>query len=68
MVDIFALALSHGLLALAAWRLLLRPDLDVEGARLEKTDPAGAEKLPRVGSERAVRRGVTWNRGKGEDA
>lgn len=31
MVDILALALSHGLLALAAWRLLWRPDLDVEG-------------------------------------
>jgi hypothetical protein len=30
MVDILALAVSHGLLALAAWRLLLRPDLDVE--------------------------------------
>lgn len=31
MVDIFALALSHGLLALAAWRLLWRPELDAEG-------------------------------------
>jgi len=30
MVDIFALALSHGLLALAAWRLLWRPELDSE--------------------------------------
>lgn len=30
MVDIFALALSHGLLLLAAWRLVLRPDLDVD--------------------------------------
>lgn len=30
MVDIFALALSHGLLALAAWRLLWRPELDDE--------------------------------------
>lgn len=32
MVDIFALALSHGLLLLAAWRLLWRNDLDSEGA------------------------------------
>ena len=32
MVDIFALALSHGLLALAAIRLVLRPELDDEGA------------------------------------
>mgnify|MGYP000141410945 CR=1 FL=1 len=31
MVDIFALALSHGLIALAVWRLLQRPDLDREG-------------------------------------
>lgn len=31
MVDIFALALSHGLLALVAWRLLMRPELDNEG-------------------------------------
>lgn len=32
MVDIFALALSHGLLALAAIRLFSRPELDNEGA------------------------------------
>jgi hypothetical protein len=31
MVDILALALSHGLLLLAAWRLLWRPELDDEG-------------------------------------
>ena len=28
MIDTFSLALSHALLALAAWRLLRRPDLD----------------------------------------
>ena len=28
MIDTFALALSHGLLIVAAWRLLFRPDLD----------------------------------------
>ena len=28
MIDNFALALSHGLLLVAAWRLLSRPDLD----------------------------------------
>jgi hypothetical protein len=33
MIDNFALALSHGLLILAAWRLLSRPDLDDDGAR-----------------------------------
>ncbi|MBO9517681.1 MAG: hypothetical protein J7493_06400 [Porphyrobacter sp.] len=30
MVDIFTLALTHGLLAVAIWRLLSRPDLDSE--------------------------------------
>ncbi len=28
MIDMFGLAVSHGLLMLAAWRLLARPDLD----------------------------------------
>jgi hypothetical protein len=32
MIDNFALALSHGLLLLAAWRLFRRPDLDREDA------------------------------------
>lgn len=39
MIDNFALALSHGLLLLAAWRLLWRPDLDDDGA-----DPAAPAK------------------------
>jgi hypothetical protein len=30
MIDNFALALSHGLLLLVAWRLLKRVDLDIE--------------------------------------
>lgn len=30
MVDILSLVLSHGLLALAAWRLLMRNELDVD--------------------------------------
>jgi hypothetical protein len=32
MVDILAIALSHGLIALAAWRLLFRDDLNREGS------------------------------------
>ena len=28
MIDIFALAVSHGLIALALWRLVWREDLD----------------------------------------
>jgi hypothetical protein len=31
MIDNFALALSHGLLLLAAWRLVSRRDLDDDG-------------------------------------
>jgi hypothetical protein len=33
MIDTFALVLSHGLLALAAWKLVRRPDLDADEAR-----------------------------------
>ena len=32
MIDNFALALSHGLLMLAAWRLLSRADLEDDSA------------------------------------
>jgi hypothetical protein len=32
MIDNFALALSHGLLILAAWRLVFRADLDDDSA------------------------------------
>jgi hypothetical protein len=42
MVDNFALALTHGLLALAAWRLLMRADLDDDPVR----DPAEPEAQP----------------------
>jgi hypothetical protein len=31
LIDYFAIGLTHGLLALAAWRLLLRADLDNDG-------------------------------------
>lgn len=30
MIDTFALALTHGLMLIAAWRLVSRPDLDRE--------------------------------------
>lgn len=32
MIDNFALGLTHGLMLLAAWRLLSRPDLEDDGA------------------------------------
>jgi hypothetical protein len=38
MIDSFSLALTHGLLLLAAWRLLSRPDLDDDSAAVP--DPA----------------------------
>jgi hypothetical protein len=34
MIDAFSLFLSHGLILIACWRLLSRPDLDAE-------EPAG---------------------------
>ena len=32
LVDIVTLALTHGLIALALWRMLFRPELDAEDA------------------------------------
>lgn len=34
MIDNFSILLTHGLMLLAAWRLLRRPDLDREGDAL----------------------------------
>jgi hypothetical protein len=39
MVDFFALALMHGLLALAAVRLMLRDDLDRDPPPSETSEP-----------------------------
>jgi hypothetical protein len=33
MIDLFSLGLSHGLMLLAAWRLLQRPDLNDDNAK-----------------------------------
>ena len=35
MIDNFAIAVTHGLMLLAAWRLLSRPDLDDDAARAD---------------------------------
>lgn len=40
MIDYFAIALTHGLIALAAWRLLGRDALDHEPASLPAPPPA----------------------------
>ena len=39
MIDNFALAVSHGLILLTAWRLMFRPDLDDDNA----PEPAPAQ-------------------------
>lgn len=46
MVDYFSLALSHGVLLLAFWRLMLRDDLDAEPAREELQQDAPVETAP----------------------
>jgi hypothetical protein len=43
MIDNFTLGLTHGLLLLAAWRLVFRPDLD------DDTAPAPPSGAPRHG-------------------
>jgi hypothetical protein len=55
MVDYFSLALSHGVLLLAFWRLMLRDDLDAEAPREELPDkePADSAKAP---AKRELRR------------
>ncbi|HEX4738960.1 MAG TPA: hypothetical protein VH331_15520 [Allosphingosinicella sp.] len=40
MIDNFALLLSHGLMLLAAWRLLSRPDLNDPAALPPEPAPA----------------------------
>jgi hypothetical protein len=44
-IDNFTLALTHGLLLLAAWRVVFRPDLDDESA-VADTDAARGEGSP----------------------
>ena len=41
MIDNFSLALSHGLMLLAAWRLLTMPELDAEAPPLPDPEPQG---------------------------
>jgi hypothetical protein len=36
MIDNFSIALTHGLIALALWRLLMRDDLDQEVSARER--------------------------------
>ncbi|MCB2065302.1 MAG: hypothetical protein KDE15_01530 [Erythrobacter sp.] len=54
MIDYFAIALTHGLILIACWRLLSRDELDVEGAA---SPPQAKPWLPE---------GVGLNDGEGE--
>jgi hypothetical protein len=51
MIDNFALALSHGLILLAAWRLVRRPDLDDDDA--PPAEPAAKPLWRLPGKDRA---------------
>ncbi|MDE8651689.1 hypothetical protein PYV00_08140 [Novosphingobium sp. H3SJ31-1] len=55
MLDYFALALSHGLLALACWRLLWRDDLDQEPGREQREQEAGRDRQPAAGQRPGLR-------------
>jgi hypothetical protein len=44
MIDLFSIVVTHGLLALAAWRLVRRADLDRDAAAADRT---AASKSPR---------------------
>jgi hypothetical protein len=48
MIDNFSLALSHGLMLLAAWLLLRRPDLDREASAAD--EDAGPRRGKRFGA------------------
>jgi hypothetical protein len=45
MIDNFALAVSHGLMLLAAWRLLARADLDDDSVAPPATADRRADRL-----------------------
>lgn len=59
MIDYFSLALTHGLLLLAVWRLLRRQDLDVEAAKAD-TPPGSGTPAPPV--RRALSSGAQASR------
>lgn len=50
MIDNFALLISHGLMLLAIWALLKRPDLDHEPGPLDR-DMRGRPRAPTLREE-----------------
>lgn len=47
MIDLFGIVLTHGLLALAAWRLLSRADLDRDPGTEKEARPRPGMRAPR---------------------
>ncbi|MFA7596497.1 MAG: hypothetical protein WCY92_09085 [Novosphingobium sp.] len=43
MIDLFSLALTHGLMIIAAWRLVQREDLDLPGRLRSRKAPRAAK-------------------------
>lgn len=60
MVDYFSIALTHGLLALVAWRLLLRGDLDREPPPEAGPDAAAKPAAAKPVKTRKVQLMVKW--------
>ena len=54
MIDNFALAVSHGLLLLAAWRLLARADLDDDSVPPPEPADARASRWTSLWSKRGA--------------
>lgn len=57
MVDNFAIAVSHLLIALAAWRLVWRPDLDKEDPPAKDETGNGFFKRQATPSSGTIRKG-----------
>jgi len=53
LIDIFTLALTHSLIALALWRMLFRADLDVDENAPPAPPPSWRRKHEPEGTERA---------------
>jgi hypothetical protein len=53
LIDLFTLALTHSLIALALWRMLFRPDLDADGAEAGAPRRSWRKKHREEGGERA---------------
>ncbi|MGH6615440.1 hypothetical protein [Sphingomonas sp.] len=51
MIDNFALAISHGLMLLAAWLLLRRPDLDHEAGPGDTVEASKKDRKSAIGEK-----------------